>query len=211
MTWQIWLVFLTTSAILLALPRRSMIDVASFAIGLGRRSAFATVTGVIIGHLCAAALVFALAVTLALASPFALSLFQGAGLGLLAIKAISFWRHPTATEPVADNDNLPIEKPLGVVAHLVKRTTIQPDSLILFAAFLPQFATLAVANPNNAFALIGAFAGVAGLVAIAYALAAFRIRKFLQKHRRRRASDRARGTVLIAARTVTAGYRKIAA
>lgn len=211
MTWQTWLVFSTASLILLALPRRCMIDVATFALGHGRGSAFATVTGVVLGHLVAAALVLTISMGIARVSPLALSLVQGAGLGLLVLKSIGFWHLPSATQPMADNDNLPVEKPFQIVAHLVRRTAIQADTVTLVAAFLPQFALIALASPERAIALPVAFAGISGVVAVAYALAAAKVRIILQKHRRRRAKDHSRGTVLIAARSVTAGYRKIAA
>ncbi|KPF42436.1 LysE family translocator [Rhizobium sp. AAP43] len=211
MSMEFWTGFTAASIVLLAIPERGMIEVAAYALGHGRRSAFATVTGVALGYMAAAGILLAGLIALSLVSPLLFSVVKGAGLGFLVISALRLWRAPGGNRPIADNDNLPVEKPLNVMVHCFAATGLNLRTIALLAAFLPQFLTLSAPLAQEALTMVAILGGLSMLIATAYAMGADEVRNFLRKHRARRVVDRSRGTVLIAARSVTAGYRKIAA
>lgn len=208
---SISILFAVVATAILLVPGRSKRLVLAYALAHGRKSVFATVTGVALGTMIAVAATLALSWGLIALTPLAFSVFQWIGLTWLVLFALGVSRAPVGTEPVADNDNLPEERPLRIVAHCFERESRDPRSSLLIAALLPQFLTPAGAFLPQAIALGGIFVGLAAVTCLPYALFAESMRKMLKKHVVRRTINRSGGTVLIAAKAVTAGYRKIAA
>ncbi len=112
-----WILFACVAAIVLVLPGRSKRLVLSYALAHGRKSVFATATGVTLGAVTAVAATLALSWGLITLSPSAFSIYQWVGLTWMMLFGLGLLRAPVGTEPVADNDNLPEEKPLRVIAH----------------------------------------------------------------------------------------------
>lgn len=207
----IWILFAIVATALLFVPGRSRRLVLAYALAHGRKSVFATATGVTLGALIPIAGTLAVSGALVALSPTTFAIAQWIGLFLLVLFMLALFRAPVGTEPVADNDNLPEERPLRVIVHCAGSESRDPRSSLLVAALLPQFMTPADAFLPQAFALGGTFVALAALSCLPYALTAERAQKILRKHVVRRTVNRSGGTVLIAAKAVTAGYRKIAA
>ncbi|KPF51679.1 LysE family translocator [Rhizobium sp. AAP116] len=208
---SIWILFAVVAAALLVVPGRSKRMVLSYALAHGRKSVFATGTGVALGTAVSVAATLAISWGLISLSTLTFSIFQWIGLFWLMLFGLGLARAPAGIEPVADNDNLPEEKPLRVIAHCFESESRDPRSSLLVAALLPQFLAPAAPFIPQAIALGATFVALSALSCIVYALFPERVRKIVRKHAARRTVNRSGRTVLIAAKAVTAGYRKIAA
>jgi threonine/homoserine/homoserine lactone efflux protein len=206
-----WIVFAVASAALLAVPGRAALQIMAYALGHGKMTAFATVTGVTLGNVVSIGIALMVLWCL-LQSPVAFYDYVAwFGSAYIVYVAIRTWRAPVAGGLIADNDNLPEEKPLRVIAHCCHETVRNTRNTLFLVALLPQFMSAGQPFTPHAWEFAGTFAAVSVAMSLAYALAAAKIRDFLRKRPRRRGITRASGTLLISAGTVTAGYRKIAA
>ncbi|MCL6709178.1 LysE family translocator [Pseudomonas sp. R2.Fl] len=211
MSLEHWLAFVAASAILVAIPGPTILLVVSYALGHGRRTAAATVTGVVLGDFVAmTASILGLGALLA-ASSDAYAILRLIGGAYLVYLGIRLWRAPVVDGPLADNDNLPEEKPLRILLHSFTVTALNPKTLVFFVAFLPQFIDPAKPFLQQMLILEATFLTIGGLNAIVYALVADKARGFIRRRSVRKAVNRTGGTLLIAAGAVTAGYRRIAA
>lgn len=211
MSLEAWLAFAAASAIMLAIPGPTILLVVSYALGHGRKTALATVSGVALGDFTAmTASLFGLGALLA-ASATLFTVLKWIGGAYLIYLGIKLWRSPIITEPVADNDNLPDQKSLKIFLHAYIVTALNPKSIVFFVAFVPQFL-----NPANPFfeqmlVMELTFLILATINASSYALLANAARGLIRKASVQRTVNRTGGTLLIAAGAVTAGYRRIAA
>jgi threonine/homoserine/homoserine lactone efflux protein len=211
MSLEAWLAFAAASAIMLAIPGPTILLVVSYALGHGRKTALATVSGVALGDFTAmTASLFGLGALLA-ASATLFTVLKWIGGAYLIYLGIKLWRSPIITEPVADNDNLPDKKSLKIFLHAYIVTALNPKSIVFFVAFVPQFL-----NPANPFfeqmlVMELTFLILATINASSYALLANAARGLIRKASVQRTVNRTGGTLLIAAGAVTAGYRRIAA
>lgn len=206
-----WIVFAVVSAALLAVPGRSALLVMAYALGHGKKTAFATVTGVALGNLVSIAVALSTLWFLLQSPPVTYDYVAWFGSAYIVYVAIRTWRAPVAGGLIADNDNLPEEKPLRVIAHCCQETMRNTRNTLFLVALLPQFMAAGQSFMPQAWEFAATFALMSVGTSLAYALGAAKIRDFLRKRPRRRGITRASGTLLISAGAVTAGYRKIAA
>lgn len=211
MSLEQWLAFAAASTVLLAIPGPTILLVVSYALGHGRKTALATVTGVTLGDFVAmSASVLGLGALLA-TSAEAYTILRWVGGAYLVYLGIRLWRAPVGNGPLADNDNLPEKQGIRILGHAFMVTALNPKSLIFFVAFVPQFIDPAAPFLPQIAVMEATFVGLAALNALIYALIADKARRFIRKHIVQRAVNRTGCTLLIAAGAVTAGYRKIAA
>lgn len=211
MSMENWIAFAAASAILLAIPGPTILIVVSYAMGHGRKTALATVTGVTLGDFVAmTASVLGLGALLA-TSAEAYAVLRWVGGVYLVYLGFRLWRAPVGDGPLADNDNLPEKQGVRIFGHAFMVTALNPKSLIFFVAFVPQFMNPAAPLLPQIAVMEATFVGLAALNALVYALIADKARRFIRRHTVQRAVNRTGGTLLIAAGAVTAGYRKIAA
>lgn len=211
MSIEAWLAFAAASAIMLAIPGPTILLVVSYALGHGRKTAFATVSGVALGDFTAmTASLFGLGALLA-ASATLFTVLKWIGGAYLIWLGIKLWRAPIVTGPLADNDNLPEEKSLKIFLHAYIVTALNPKSIVFFVAFVPQFLNPALPFFSQMVIMEATFLVLAILNASTYALLANAARGMIRKASVQRAVNRTGGTLLIAAGAVTAGYRRIAA
>lgn len=125
-----WFTFVAASAVILVIPGPSVQQVVSYALGYGRKTAFATVIGVALGHLVvmSASLAGLAALLWSSAATFAAVKWMGAA--YLVYMGIHLWRAPVGKGPIADNDNLPQEKPLKIITHCFAVTVLTPKSMV---------------------------------------------------------------------------------
>ncbi|CAN7375313.1 LysE family translocator [Rhizobium sp. LjRoot258] len=211
MSLEAWFAFAAASAIMLAIPGPTILLVVSYALGHGRKTALATVTGVALGDFTAmTASLFGLGAVLA-ASATLFTVLKWVGGAYLIWLGIKLWRAPVISEPMADNDNLPEKKSLKVFLHAYVVTALNPKSIVFFVAFVPQFLNPAQPFFGQMLIMEATFLVLATINASTYALAANAARGLIRKASVQRAVNRTGGTLLIAAGAVTAGYRRIAA
>ncbi|CCM76967.1 LysE family translocator [Rhizobium mesoamericanum] len=211
MSLEAWFAFAAASAIMLAIPGPTILLVVSYALGHGRKTALATVSGVALGDFTAmTASLFGLGAVLA-ASATLFTMLKWIGGAYLIWLGIKLWRAPVISEPMADNDNLPETKSLKVFLHAYVVTALNPKSIVFFVAFVPQFLDPSQPFFGQMLIMEATFLVLATINASIYALAANAARGLIRKASVQRAVNRTGGTLLIAAGAVTAGYRRIAA
>jgi threonine/homoserine/homoserine lactone efflux protein len=211
MSIETWLAFAAASAIMLAIPGPTILLVVSYALGHGRKTALATVTGVTLGDFTAMTASLAGLGALLATSSSLFTILKLVGAAYLMFLGIKLWRAPIVTGPVGDNDNLPEERPLKILSHAYIVTALNPKSIVFFIAFVPQFLDMGKPFLEQTIVLEATFLCLAALNALIYVFLADMARGFIRKASVQRAVNRTGGTLLIAAGAVTAGYRRMAA
>jgi threonine/homoserine/homoserine lactone efflux protein len=208
---ETWLAFAAASAVMLAIPGPTILLVISYALGHGRRTTLATVTGVTLGDFTAMTASLAGLGALLATSSALFTVLKLVGAAYLMFLGVKLWRAPITTGPMGDNDNLPEEKPLKILLHAYVVTALNPKSIIFFIAFVPQFLDLGKPFLPQTLILEATFLCLAALNAFVYGLLADMARGYIRKASVQRVVNRTGGTLLIAAGAVTAGYRRMAA
>ena len=211
MSVETWLAFAATSAVMLAIPGPTILLVISYALGHGRRTALATVTGVTLGDFTAMTASLAVLGALLATSAFLFTILKLIGAAYLMFLGIKLWRAPIVTGPMGDNDNLPQERSLKIFMHAYVVTALNPKSIVFFIAFVPQFLDLGKPFLPQTLILEATFLCLAALNAFLYGLLAGAARGYIRKASVQRVVNKTGGTLLIAAGAVTAGYRRMAA
>jgi threonine/homoserine/homoserine lactone efflux protein len=211
MSIETWLAFAAASCIMLAIPGPTILLVISYALGHGRKTALATVTGVTLGDFTAMTASLAGLGALLATSATLFTILKLIGAAYLVFLGIKLWRAPIVKGPLGDNDNLPEEKPLKILLHAYVVTALNPKSIVFFVAFVPQFLDMSKPFLEQTLILEATFLTLAALNSLIYVFVADMARGFIRKASVQRAVNRTGGTLLIAAGAVTAGYRRMAA
>ena len=194
MSLEAWLAFAAASAIMLAIPGPTILLVVSYALGHGRKTALATVSGVALGDFTAmTASLFGLGALLA-ASATLFTVLKWVGGAYLVWLGIQVWR----SAPVGDTlavDTAPRTNTSLFRQGLLSAVT-NPKAVLFFAAFLPQFIDPARSLWLQFVLMAGTFALVEIATELFIASAAHRIRPWLQ--RVGKAFNRACGGVFMA-------------
>jgi threonine/homoserine/homoserine lactone efflux protein len=211
MSLEHWLAFCAASAILLAIPGPTVLLVISYALGHGRKVAFATVAGVTLGDFTAmTASMLGLGALLATSATI-FTILKWIGAAYLIYLGIKIWRAPVAESDEAGNvPEAPKERPGRIFAHAYLVTALNPKSLIFFVAFLPQFldAHGPVVTQLAIFEIT--FLVLATANASLYALLAAMARRQIRKPRVQRIVNRTGGTLMIGAGVLAAGWKRAA-
>jgi threonine/homoserine/homoserine lactone efflux protein len=205
-TLELWLAFVAASAALLAVPGPTVLLVLSYALSRGRSVALACAGGVALGDLIAMTASLAGLGALVLASATAFTVLKWLGalylvwLGLKLIRAAGQGPGslPGAREVTAR----------GVFGHAAAVTALNPKSIAFFIAFVPQFIDPAAPFAPQAGLLTATFVGLAALNALAYALAADRLRALIGRPGLIAWMTRAGGAALIAMGALTASLKR---
>jgi homoserine/homoserine lactone efflux protein len=204
-----WLGFVAASAVLLAIPGPTVLLVISYALGHGRRSAYATVAGVALGDFTAmTASMLGLGAMLA-ASAALFTLLKWVGAAYLIYLGIKLWRAPVAA--MGENADAGETRPKRIFLHAYAVTALNPKSIVFFVAFLPQFLDLAAPVAPQMMIFEATFLPLAALNALGYALLAAAARRTIRKPAVQRAVIRTGGSILIGAGLLTALWRRAAA
>jgi threonine/homoserine/homoserine lactone efflux protein len=199
-----WVAFAVASTVLLLIPGPTVLLVVSYALGHGRRSATAIVTGVALGDLTAmTASVLGLGAILA-ASAAVFTVLRWIGGAYLIYLGIKLWRAPIQT---ADAGPVPQVSTARMLGHAYAVTALNPKSIVFFVAFLPQFLTLARPFLPQVVILETTFVLLATVNAAMYALLASAARQRMREPLVQRIMNRTGGSLLIGAGVVAAGWR----
>jgi threonine/homoserine/homoserine lactone efflux protein len=205
MPFDFWLTFVAASTALLLIPGPTVLLVLSYALSQGRRVAIASASGVALGDFIAMSLSLAGLGALVLASATLFTVLKWIGAIYLIWLGIKLLRAaPASAMPETDRN----PQPRAVFSHAAMVTALNPKSIAFFIAFVPQFITPTAPLMPQFAILIATFVALAALNALAYALAADRLRRWIGRESVITWLTRAGGTTLIAMGALTAMARR---
>jgi len=183
---ELWLAFVATSAVVLAIPGPTILLVLSYSIAHGRKSTLPVVAGVALGD--SVAITFSLIGlgTLLAASAFWFTMIKWIGGLYLIYLGVRLMRG--VIKPVqlqAAEIKQASARKLFANAFIV--TALNPKSIVFFIALLPQFISAAHPAVAQLWILGITFVVLATIGATSYALFAASIRRFLATPRAQKA------------------------
>lgn len=196
-----WLSFVAAAIILLLIPGPTVTLVIAYALGQGKRAAFAMVAGVALGDLVAISLSLLGLGALLAASASLFALLKWLGAAYLIYLGIKLWRSAPSAEAIAARARATSSR--GVFLHAFAVTATNPKGMVFFVAFVPQFIDPARPYLLQAVILIATFVGLAAINSAAYALLAASARERIANPNTLRFLNRAGGSVLIGAAIAT--------
>jgi threonine/homoserine/homoserine lactone efflux protein len=173
MTLAAWFAFLIASIVLLLIPGPTVLLVVSYALTQGRKVAVAMAAGVALGDFTAMTLSLAGLGALLLTSATFFTVLKWIGAAYLVYLGIRLWR---ASPVLPDVEAEAIAKAGGVFAHAFAVTALNPKSIAFFVAFVPQFIDHARPLLPQFVIIEATFVTLAAINALAYALAADKLR-----------------------------------
>ena len=210
MSFEIWLAFALASAVIVAIPGPTVLLVVSYALGHGRRPAFAIVAGVGLGDFTAmTASILGIGALLA-ASATLFTALKWIGAAYLVYLGVRLWR-----APVAAGGGVEVEAPAAdtrrIFVHAYAVTALNPKSIVFFVAFLPQFLDPAGNIPLQLVMFEATFLTLAVLNAAAYGLMATMARGVIRRPAVQKTVNRVGGSLMIGAGLLAAGWRRVPA
>ncbi|MEM6888717.1 MAG: LysE family translocator [Pseudomonadota bacterium] len=204
MSLEHWLAFVTASTALLLIPGPTVLLVLSYALSKGRSVALACAAGVALGDLIAMSAALLGLGALVLASATAFTLVKWAGALYLIWHGVKLIRS-APTKGLAAPRAVTTR---GVFAHAAAVTALNPKSIGFFIAFVPQFVDAQTPLLPQFAVLIATFVGLAAINALAYALAADRLRRVVSRGSVIAWLTRVGGATLIAMGILTTTLRR---
>ncbi|MQQ09432.1 LysE family translocator [Epibacterium sp. SM1979] len=203
---HIWLAFVTASVVLLLIPGPTVLLVLSYSLSKGRSVAVASALGVALGDFIAMTASLAGLGALVLASAQLFTVLKWAGAAYLVWLGFKLWRS-------AGGQGLTPLNPTqiqagGVFGHAAIVTALNPKSVAFFIAFAPQFVRPDAPLLPQFAIMIATFVGLAALNALAYALAADRLRRVIARPSFNDALSRLGGLALMGMGILTATLRR---
>lgn len=203
---DLWFAFVAATLVIGLIPGPGVAAILGYAIGAGRRTAFASVAGLMIGNLAAStASLLGMGAVLA-ASAFLFGLLKWAGAAyLIAIGVLGLWRARNA-DAVAIRPRL--ISPRAAFLGNLGVGTFHPKTILFLAAFAPQFIDPHRAYWPQAGILVVTFVLVLALTDACYAWAASSAGGLLRSTKAQAWAQRAGGGALIFAGLATAAIRR---
>jgi len=195
---ELWLAYIATSAVVLAIPGPTILLVLSYSIAHGRKSTFPVVAGVALGDSVAITLSLIGLGTLLAASAFWFTIIKWMGGLYLIYLGLRLLRE--AGKPMqlqASQEQQASPRKLFSNAFIV--TALNPKSIVFFIALLPQFISPAYPAIPQLWILGISFVVLATIGATSYALFASSIRRFLASPRAQKAYSYIGGSLLCGA------------
>lgn len=202
---DLWLAFLAASTALLLIPGPTVLLVLSYALSKGRSVAVASAAGVATGDFIAMSLSLAGLGALVATSAVLFTALKWVGAVYLIWLGIKLIRSAPTSGLTLPETQVTVR---GVFWHNATVTALNPKSIAFFIAFVPQFITPDRALLPQFAILIASFVTLAALNALAYALAADRLRGMIRRPSVLTWITRAGGATLVAMGVVTASLRR---
>ncbi len=178
MTLATWFAFAAASTVLLLIPGPTVLLVVSYALTQGRKVAIATAAGVALGDFTAMTLSLAGLGALLVASATLFTVLKWVGAAYLIYLGIKLWRASPVLPDVAAGRG---DHARSIFGHAFLVTALNPKSIAFFVAFVPQFIAHDAALLLQLVVMEATFVGFAALNALAYALAADRLRRRIRQ------------------------------
>lgn len=206
MPFDLWLTFVAASMALLLIPGPTVLLVLSYALSKGRSVAVASAAGVALGDLVAMTASLAGLGALVLASSTLFVALKWVGAAYLIYLGFKLIRSaPTSGLEMPEADNITASRVFG---HTTAVTALNPKSIAFFIAFVPQFIRADAALLPQFAILIATFVTLAAGNALAYALAADRLRRVIARPNVITWITRAGGGALVTMGILTATLRR---
>lgn len=205
---ELWLAYVATSAVVLAIPGPTILLVLSYSIAHGRKATLPVVVGVALGDSVAITLSLIGLGTLLATSAFWFTIIKWMGglyliyLGILLLRAA---RNPLP-EPLQQTPEVAANKLFGN-AFIV--TALNPKSIVFFIALLPQFISAAHPVLPQLWILGVTFVVLATIGATSYALFAASIRRLLASPRAQKIYSLVGGGLLFGAGVWALGAKRV--
>lgn len=178
MIFATWFAFLLASTVLLLIPGPTVLLVVSYALTQGRKVAVAMAAGVAFGDFTAMTLSLAGLGALLLASAGLFTILKWIGAAYLVYLGVRLW----LAKPVLPNMTAGTShNARGIFVHSFTVTALNPKSIAFFVAFVPQFIDHAQTLLPQFVILEATFVTLAAVNALAYALAADKLRGRIRK------------------------------
>ncbi len=200
MAFTTWLGFLLASVVILIIPGPTVLLVVSYALTQGRRVAVAMAAGVALGDFTAMTLSLAGLGALLLTSATFFTALKWVGAAYLIYLGIRLWRAPPALPDLAEAP----PRTKGIFVHAFAVTALNPKSIAFFVAFVPQFIDHARPLLPQFVIVEATFVILATVNALAYALAADKLRSRIRKPAVLTWMNRAGATCLVGMGAATA-------
>ena len=195
---ELWLAYVATSAVVLAIPGPTILLVLSYSIAHGRQATLPLVAGVALGDTVAITLSLIGLGTLLAASALWFTIIKW--LGGLYLIYLGFMLLRGARQPMSmHTDDALASSPRKLFGNAFIVTALNPKSIVFFIALLPQFISAAQPVAQQLWILGVTFVVLATIGATGYALFATSIRRFLASPRAQKAYSYTGGGLLCAA------------
>lgn len=208
---QDWLLYAATSAAFLAVPGRAAKRIVDCRRAGGAKLAGFSVLGCMAGYGIATTAVFAAAQTLVDAGAVAMQQVQWLGMAALMLLALRLWKAPLHIGPVADNDNIANKSFAVIVSQGMATCALDGRTVLFLLAMTTQLGAVFSPQGRDFLNLAGIFAAIATVTCLYQAIFANVIERIIRKRSVRKLAPQNGKTMLISARSVSAGFRKIAA
>jgi threonine/homoserine/homoserine lactone efflux protein len=204
MPFELWLAYVATSAIILAIPGPTILLVLSYSVSQGRSATMPLVAGVALGDSVAITLSLIGLGTLLATSALWFTVIKWMGGLYLIYLGIKLLRGAGKPLPVQSDEStgeakIPVSSPGKLFANAFIVTALNPKSIVFFIALLPQFISPAHPVTPQLWILGVTFVVLATLGATSYALFATSLRRFLASPRAQKAYGLFAGSLLCAA------------
>ncbi len=207
MSLELWLAFSLASIVLLVVPGPTVMLVVSYALGHGKRSAWATVPGVMLGDLTALSVSLAGAGAVLATSATLFTILKYVGAAYLIWLGIKLWRAEPKLEVPQDPGARKNARSMFWSAYIV--TALNPKGIIFFIAFLPQFVSPAQPVVPQLIILGATFLALATTSVAIWAMAAGEMRARFRKPQTLKLVNRFGGGFMICAGFLTAAARRV--
>jgi threonine/homoserine/homoserine lactone efflux protein len=208
---QDWLMFSVTSAAFLAVPGRTAKRIVDCKRAGGAKLAGLTLLGCITGYGLLTSVVFGALQSLVNAGAVVLEQLQWFGTAALMLLALRLWKAPLHIGPVADNDNMANKSFAAIVSQGVFSSAFNMRTLVFLLAIATQLGASFLPQHNDFLSFEGIFIGVASVTCLYQAIFSNAIDRIIRRRSVRKLTPQNGKTMLISARSVSAGFRKIAA
>lgn len=206
MTLETWLAFTAAAAILLVIPGPTVTLVVGYALGVGRRAAWATVAGVALGDFTAMTLsLLGLGAVLATSAALFTAL-KWLGAAYLVYLGVRLWRAEPTVDALGDTGDARSGR--AILGHAFAVTALNPKSILFFVAFVPQFVNPSAPVVPQLVVLELTFVVMAACNAALYAVLAGRARRLIRRPAILKAVNRLGGAILIGAGVATVAWRR---
>ena len=194
---ELWIAYVFTSAVVLAIPGPTVLLVLSYSIAHGRRATLPVVAGLGLGDAVAITLSIVGLGTVLAASAFWFTVIKWIGGLYLIYLGISMIRDAGRGSGFTVDTREKSSRSLFATAFIV--TALNPKSIVFFIALLPQFISAAHPPTPQLWILGVTFVIMAMIGGTAYALFAASIRRFLASPRTQKAYGYSGGGLLAGA------------
>lgn len=202
MALELWIAFTTASIALLLIPGPTVMLVVSYALGNGRKSAWATVPGVTLGDFTAMTLSLLGAGAVLSTSATLFTILKLVGAAYLVWLGIQIWRTKPATNEIGYATKTVSAKRMFLSSFTV--TALNPKGIIFFVAFVPQFIDPSVAIFQQLAILEGTFLSLVAINVTLWAVLVGAMRTRFSKPKTLTRMNKVGGCFLIGAGLVTA-------